>query len=218
MATSKLSGATIVFSGFTDPTLKKEVEEMGAFVRQDVSGKTTMVVAKSLNAPKETKAVAFAKNKGLALFSLDEFVSLVKVPPSVSGMPLGMKKLHNGAHVYHYRDMTLAYRQSCHILESVIPKLYKTKVLGIGGFFAYSHSDKCFVLIVKVKSMAPNAEKGAYDLIAAEMEIAGTSNRYLGYRIMDEAVPRDEKVDAIDLIKRQYGSSDLYVLSGDNII
>jgi hypothetical protein len=65
-----LSGATVVFSGFSDDSLKAKLIEKGALVRQTVSGITKIVVIKDEAAKANpSKAVTFAIEKELAIFT-----------------------------------------------------------------------------------------------------------------------------------------------------
>jgi DNA ligase (NAD+) len=65
------AGQTIVFSGFRDAVLQKNIQELGGAVTSAVSGKTTMLIIKNRDAIKG-KALE-AQARGVEIITLDEF-------------------------------------------------------------------------------------------------------------------------------------------------
>ena len=72
--TSQLHGNVIVFTGFRDKDLQKEVEAKGARVSSAVSGKTTLVVAADKNS--NSGKISKAKQLNIEVLSKDEFIDL----------------------------------------------------------------------------------------------------------------------------------------------
>ena len=62
---SKWNGKTIVFSGFRDETLEKEIKKNGGNVSGSVSKKTDIVLVK--NSEKETTKTKKAKELGILI-------------------------------------------------------------------------------------------------------------------------------------------------------
>ena len=66
-----LSGQKICMTGFRDKQLASLIEDLGGEVQSSVSGKTTMVIA--LNPNSNSSKIKKAKEKGIAVLSIDEF-------------------------------------------------------------------------------------------------------------------------------------------------
>lgn len=231
----KLENATVVFSGFTDPALENQlVKDFNAKVRKTVSGVTTIVVAKSLE--RETKAIEYAKENKLGLFALDDFIATFglkkesggsneskadMLPPGLvlkakASLPIDLYwNDWQGRASYKSRDIKSIYNQGAAALANIFGKKHGVEVRGVKRFLGYSWEEDCFIFILKVKSMADDATWGSFDLVAAEVKFNGKLMSFLGYRVIEENVPFGRKVDAVGLIKEQYGN-DLFVI-GENM-
>lgn len=71
---NELEGKVIVFTGFRDKQLEKEIESLGGRVASGVSGKTTTVVA--IDKTEKSSKLEKARKQNLEIFSKDEFVNL----------------------------------------------------------------------------------------------------------------------------------------------
>ena len=70
--TDVLTGQVIIFYGFQCPILKADIEARGGKVTKNLSGVTTFLVMKDINA--DTNNVHRAQEQGVKLISKDEFV------------------------------------------------------------------------------------------------------------------------------------------------
>jgi hypothetical protein len=247
----------IVFSGFRDEGLKAQLEALGASVPGSVSGKTTMVVAKDTS--KDTKAIAFARENGIRLNTIEEILGIygleaskkepktkansnakvakVAKPMAVKKvmMPMGFDVLPGSSlsslpleplSPAFRRTMTFQgtsvfkiFLQARHIIENSLTKKHKVVVRGVPAqFLAYSHEDECFLFIYKIKSTEPNADKGSYDMIVAEIKYDANKNgdgapgfSFLGYRDVSVDVPMNEVLDPVAILTLQY-KNDLFLI------
>lgn len=71
---NELDGKVIVFTGFRDKQLEKDIESLGGRVASGVSGKTTTVVAIDKN--EKSSKLEKARKLNLEIFSKDEFTNL----------------------------------------------------------------------------------------------------------------------------------------------
>jgi DNA ligase (NAD+) len=66
----------IVFTGFRDPELEREIEDKGGEVTTSVSKKTSLVVC--ANKDENTSKITKAKELGIKLLTVQEFKNFLK--------------------------------------------------------------------------------------------------------------------------------------------
>lgn len=243
-----LKGAIIVFTGFRDESLKAKIIAKGASVPGSVSGSTHMIVAKDIM--KASKAIAFAKENNLPLYSIEAFAAQYKLKPSAAVkkpaapaakkpaaakkppkgsvpegfevaqgviMPVNPELINPSKLTYKGKSVFSIYRQARHIVENSLTKKHKIYVRKMADFLGYSFEDKCFLYVVKITSQAPDAPKGAYDLVVAEIKYDNERWQYLGFRPMDVGVPKEEYVDSYALLKKQYKDDLFAIFKGETM-
>ena len=76
---SKLSGKTIVMSGFRNEILKKELEDLGVDIKSSVSKNTDYLVVKDKNVTKKNNdKIEKAKKLKINIITKDELEKLIK--------------------------------------------------------------------------------------------------------------------------------------------
>ena len=226
-----MKNQVIVFSGFRDADLVIEIQLNGGRVTQNVSGATTIVVAKDIT--KVTIAVRHAKEKGIKLYSIDDFVSTFdintqtmasvnmaivqkarvlrtsqEVPEgfvgsSLSSLPVHPNKSEETDLYYEKKEIHYLYQQAQTRVKKALDERYELTVITFANFLGYDKK-RDFLLILQIKSELYNSP-GAYDIIVAFISYNPTGGFWFNdYRPLIEGVPKGKTYDIDNLLNIYY--------------